>query len=281
MSMKPFYKCLGGKTKLVPLLQPHIPAEFDTYIEPCFGGGALFCALYNQGRLADARCVIADADPSVAQLLRQVQTDPDVLFADLLLRQRKYAAGTDAYREAMYYSVRDRYNTTTRTTTDALFLRSTSFNGLWRFARKGNMNAPWGKYKSFKVPDQANLHTWQKALYNTYVVEGDCRAALHQNTPLPGMFVYVDPPYDGGFNAYTPGGFQGGAQADLIRLCAHYDRAGAKIILSNANTDFIRGTIRECWPTATVHEVQGKRTVAAQASARGTVRELIITGGAN
>lgn len=39
---KPILKWAGGKTQLLGDLMPRIPEEYGTYIEPFFGGGALF-----------------------------------------------------------------------------------------------------------------------------------------------------------------------------------------------------------------------------------------------
>jgi DNA adenine methylase len=44
-SASPFLKWAGGKTQLLPALLKNIPAQFDTYIEPFVGGGALFLEL--------------------------------------------------------------------------------------------------------------------------------------------------------------------------------------------------------------------------------------------
>ena len=39
---KPILKWAGGKTQLLEHLLPQIPKEYNKYIEPFFGGGALF-----------------------------------------------------------------------------------------------------------------------------------------------------------------------------------------------------------------------------------------------
>jgi len=40
--MKPMIKYRGGKTKELSALKRHFPREFNRYIEPFFGGGAVF-----------------------------------------------------------------------------------------------------------------------------------------------------------------------------------------------------------------------------------------------
>ncbi len=48
---KPFVKWVGGKRSLLPELLKRAPAEFNNYYEPFVGGGALYFALKNEGRV--------------------------------------------------------------------------------------------------------------------------------------------------------------------------------------------------------------------------------------
>ena len=48
---KPFVKWVGGKRSLLPELLKRVPAQFGNYYEPFVGGGALFFALKNLGKL--------------------------------------------------------------------------------------------------------------------------------------------------------------------------------------------------------------------------------------
>ena len=45
--MKPMIKYRGGKSKEIPNIMWHIPRFTGRYIEPFFGGGALFFYLEN------------------------------------------------------------------------------------------------------------------------------------------------------------------------------------------------------------------------------------------
>ena len=42
---KPILKWAGGKTQMLSELLPKVPPSYGRYIEPFFGGGALFFAL--------------------------------------------------------------------------------------------------------------------------------------------------------------------------------------------------------------------------------------------
>ena len=51
---KPFVKWVGGKRSLLPEIMKRLPADFNDYYEPFVGGGALFFALKNEGRIDSA-----------------------------------------------------------------------------------------------------------------------------------------------------------------------------------------------------------------------------------
>ena len=64
--MKPILKWAGGKSQLLPDLLPRIPKTFGKYIEPFFGGGALFFALQPDN------AVIADSNPEIINVYLQL-----------------------------------------------------------------------------------------------------------------------------------------------------------------------------------------------------------------
>ena len=61
---KPILKWAGGKTQLLEHLLPKIPKEYNNYIEPFFGGGALFFALKPNNS------IIADSNPELINLYK-------------------------------------------------------------------------------------------------------------------------------------------------------------------------------------------------------------------
>ena len=45
VAIKPFLKWAGGKTQLLSELHKYVPKNFNKYIEPFIGGGAMFFSL--------------------------------------------------------------------------------------------------------------------------------------------------------------------------------------------------------------------------------------------
>ena len=75
--MDPIIKWPGGKSRELPHIRPLIP-DYDRYIEPFFGGGALFFALEPQ------RAAVNDSSRALMEFYRLIQTQ-DLELRDLLL----------------------------------------------------------------------------------------------------------------------------------------------------------------------------------------------------
>jgi len=103
-SARPLLKWAGGKRQLLPELRRFYPAEFDRYVEPFTGSGAVFFDLYASGRLDGRRVRLADVNPDLVGCYRTVRDQPDAVIAALA---RLEAAHRDR-GAACYYDVRDR-----------------------------------------------------------------------------------------------------------------------------------------------------------------------------
>ena len=71
--MKPLVKYRGGKSKEIPHLIKHIPQYSGRYIEPFFGGGALFF------HLEPKRAIINDINSKLISFYLGVKKDFDTL----------------------------------------------------------------------------------------------------------------------------------------------------------------------------------------------------------
>lgn len=75
--VKPILKWAGGKTQLLPNLLPKTLESFKKYIEPFFGGGALFFALQSES------AVIADSNPEIINVYQQVSDSVEEVISYL------------------------------------------------------------------------------------------------------------------------------------------------------------------------------------------------------
>ena len=68
IAAKPILKWAGGKTQMLGELFPKVPSSYGRYIEPFFGGGALFFALQPEN------AVIADSNHTESTRIQKYVT---------------------------------------------------------------------------------------------------------------------------------------------------------------------------------------------------------------
>ncbi len=74
---KPILKWAGGKTQMLDSILPRFPDSYGKYIEPFFGGGAVFFALQPDN------AVIADSNPELINLYSTVANNVDAVIDEL------------------------------------------------------------------------------------------------------------------------------------------------------------------------------------------------------
>ena len=68
---RPLLKWAGGKGQLLDKILPKFPKTYNKYIEPFFGGGAVFFGL------APEHSLIADSNPELINLYRCIAENPE------------------------------------------------------------------------------------------------------------------------------------------------------------------------------------------------------------
>ena len=76
-SLKPIVKWSGGKKDEIKKFIEHIPENFNTYLEPFIGGGAV---LFN---LQPKKAVINDFNNELINVYKTIKEHPEKLIADL------------------------------------------------------------------------------------------------------------------------------------------------------------------------------------------------------
>jgi DNA adenine methylase len=187
----PFIKMAGGKRKLLPALEKHVPSKFDRYLEPMMGGAALYYHLWSSGRLEGCEVVLADASPLLCELYTTIRDGVGSIIPHLQAHARVH--GKDHYLE-----IRDRLGTgnLAERAADILYLSRTCFNGLLRFSKRlGRFNTPMGRYANPTICDEKRLRAASLALQSAIIVESDVETTLSTYARGAGDFIYIDPPY--------------------------------------------------------------------------------------
>jgi len=253
---RPFLKWAGGKTQLLKEILPHVPSSYNRYIEPFIGGGAMFFAL----NPADA--IIADSNPELINVYRQVAEHTDEVITYLQ---------TLSNTEEMFYAVRSQdWNVLSPPEAAArtIFLNKTCFNGLYRVNRKGQFNAPFGRYSNPKFCDPEALYAASAVLQRAKIVCGDYLKVLREYAQ-PGDFVFLDPPYlpvseYSDFKRYTKEQFYEEDHVELAREVQRLQELGCHVILTNSNHPLVH----ELYGNYKINVVQAKRYISCNGNSR-------------
>jgi DNA adenine methylase len=283
--MKPILKWAGSKQQLLNELKKYITSELlegHRYIEPFIGGGALAFDLEHE------HTVIGDLNVELTNMYNVIRDDPNELIK--LLKQHQQMACCADTAEDWYYEVRawdreaDWHNRSSEEhAARMIYLNKTCFNGLYRVNSKGYFNTPIGRTTTGKVPDivqeEAILEMSEFLKKHCDVRTGDYRYIIQDAQPMPGDVIYLDPPYDSGEEIKAAGfvGYQkeGWTRRDLETLkseCDYWSRLGAKIVVSNNDTQFVR----ELFSDWEIHSVDVRRSINRNGDNRKG-KEVIIT----
>lgn len=260
--IKPFIRWVGGKSRLLPRILPHVPDSIKNYYEPFLGGGAVFlaCATRISGRahLADLNEHLVAA--WIAMRDHQSELRPHLDW---------YLANDS---KEFYYEVRSATRIPlVEKAARFLYLNGVSWNHLWRENSKtGAMNVPWGD-RQFKGINEATMATIGNMLKGVDIVAADFREVIKGATC--GDFVYLDPPYlpvytrpdvekepTAKFNKYTAKTFELPDLVDLANICAKLSRQGVRWVMSNRDTELVH----DLFPDAEIIQFTTHRSLAAQ-----------------
>jgi DNA adenine methylase len=137
-------------------------------------------------------------------------------------------------------------------------------------------NVPYGKYKNPAICEEVVLRQIGNYLNSNDVsiISEDFENAV--STADNCSFIYFDPPYHSpariNFTGYQAGGFDEDGQERLRNVFIKKTHCGAKCLLSNADTEFIR----ELYQNFEIIPVQAKRAINSDSAGRGLVNEVLI-----
>ncbi len=209
--MKPLIKYRGGKSKEIPQIIQHIPKFSGRYVEPFFGGGALYFYLMPK------KAIINDINEKLMDFYRGVRNDYLHLRDELDKIQKIYELNrlefdelkakypterVEDKNEQLYYSIRDMFNGLSKKEySDALlyfFINKTAYSGMIRYNAKGEFNVPFGRYKNLNTKLITMEHS--NLLKSCELFNTDYKEIFDKLTSDD--FVFLDPPYDCVFSDY-------------------------------------------------------------------------------
>lgn len=209
--MKPLVKYRGGKSNEISNIEKHIPRYSGRYIEPFFGGGALYF------HLEPKRAVINDINSKLMAFYSGVKNSYPNLRKELDEIERIYEANRRQFdilkrqtpqlrvedkNEELYYRLRDMFNDIAeKRYSDALlyfFINKTAYSGMIRYNSKGEYNVPFGRYAHLNTALVTEKH--RELLANAEIYNTDYKNIF--DMAQPDDFMFLDPPYDCVFSDY-------------------------------------------------------------------------------
>src|SRR6266852_5391210 len=128
----PFLKWAGGKRWFVARYLDVLPSQFNRYIEPFVGSGALFFAL------TPSRAILADLNADLIATYSAIKNDWKRVVGILAEYHKRHS-------KEFYYLVRSsRPRTLHCRAARFIYLNRTCWNGLYRVNRRGEFNVPVG-----------------------------------------------------------------------------------------------------------------------------------------
>ncbi len=222
-------KYRGGKSREIPNILPHIPRFEGRYVEPFFGGGALFF------HLEPAHALINDINAKLVDFYAGVRNDFEVLREELDRMERVYTANRVIFEqrkaldpdaraedpnEALYYHMRAMFNDLEeKEFSDAAlyyFINKTAYSGMIRYNSRGEFNVPFGRYRNLNTDCVTEAHS--RLLNEAELLNGDYADVF--DLCEPDDFVFLDPPYDCTFSDYGNDEYRDGFNEENHRRLA-------------------------------------------------------------
>lgn len=266
---KPFLKWAGNKFRVLPHLLPII-GDPKRYIEPF--GGSMAVAL----NVSADEYVLNDINSDLINLYKYLTNPND----DTFIQYCGELFRSENNDKEEYLGWRKLFNESTDTQERSrlfVYLNRHCFNGLTRYNSKGGFNVPFGKMKNPKCPVnemmQFRMYLLQKK--HRFMSTSFEDSALYENIES-GDVVYFDPPYvpasdTANFANYAKEGFTYDQQVQLAELAESLANRGAKVIISNHDTD----VSRQLYKNAEIYSIQVARSIAANKTSRKKANELI------
>ncbi len=217
--MKPLLKYRGGKSKEIPHIIKHIPQFQGRYIEPFFGGGALYFFLEPRN------AIINDINSKLMTFYQGVKNNYENLRVELdevaqlykvnrkkfkELKEISNGERVDDDNEKLYYQIRKMFNgLIDKKYSDALlyfFINKTAYSGMIRYNSKGEFNVPYGRYPNLNTLLVTYAH--HKLLARTQIFNYDYKEIFNMSNEDD--FMFLDPPYDCVFSDYGNVEYKGG-----------------------------------------------------------------------
>lgn len=135
--LMPFLKWPGGKRWFINKYQDYFPVNYNTYIEPFLGGGAVYFSLHPKN------AILADINEELINLYIIMRDRAEQLKDQMLYHQNNH-------NEEYYYRIRESNpSDPLEQASRMLYLNRACYNGMYRVNKQGMFNVPMGTKTNF------------------------------------------------------------------------------------------------------------------------------------
>ena len=214
-----------------------LPKDFNTYVEPFFGGGAMFVWAFSKN--PEATFVINDINQEIIDIYKSIKNELNVFINRMEYLSGIYLPLSKDDRKKFYFDLRSEYAWDYKKWSKAeesatlYFLMKTGFNGIWQINKNtnGRYGTPAGLLtQKDKVYDKENVIEWSRALENTILLCGDYSSVEKYVDAT--TFIFMDPPYRESFTQYNTD-FTDKEQIRLLGFLSECKDKGATSWMSN------------------------------------------------
>lgn len=263
-STLPFLKWAGGKRWLTHQYADILPTEYERYIEPFLGSGAVFFYLQPD------RSVLSDRNAELINVYQQMRQNWRLV--DRVLRRHQKNHSRD-----YYYEERSRqHRVAHEKAAQFIYLNRTCWNGLYRVNLRGEFNVPIGT-KSAVHLDSDDFAATARLLQSSKLIVSDFERTIEG--ARRDDFIFIDPPYItshnlNGFIKYNDHLFSWADQERLARTVKRAAKRGVKMLVTNA----AHISISELYKGVGQHTNLDRASVlAADSNNRRVTTEIAIT----
>ena len=225
-----FLKWPGGKNWFVKNYSYLLPVDFNRYVDPFLGGGALYFYLEPK------KAIVSDINDELITTYKAIATDWERVTDRLKLHAQNHC-------QEYYYSIRrSRPRSPHAIAARMIYLNRTCFNGIYRVNRNGKFNVPIGSKTSVLLPTDCFD---KRAIIMRGTKFQTCDFETTINKAKKDDFLFCDPPYavldeKSGFVGYSKNLFSWDDQIRLSKAIERARKRGVKILMTNANHPMIQ-----------------------------------------
>jgi DNA adenine methylase len=280
--MKPMIKYAGGKSREIEVIKRFIPEYKGRYIEPFFGGGALYFYLEPQ------KAIINDVNSKLIEFYLGIRNKFPQIKKELISLERQYVSNridfekirektdikVEDANEKLYYQMRDFFNNNLKSdfhpATVYFFINKTAYSGMIRYNKEGKYNVPYGRYKNFNTELVSENHS--VLLKRSEIYCEDYKKIFDMSDKDD--FIFLDPPYDCVFSNYGNKEMVNGFTEEMHKkLSENFKNLKSKALMVIGKTSFIE----ELYKDYIVYEYDKKYAVNIKNRFNGKTKHLIIT----